>query len=139
MELAEVEAVDDGILKGFGNVAADNFLGESFDDGCFTDTSLADEDGVVLALTDEDVDDLSNLLIAADDGWEGASTGLRGEVAGDGTEHGGWGSGLCWIVGLAFVTGLGKAIIGVKVVGEFVEFGVGDVLFKGGLFHGGEE
>ena len=54
-------------LSGGGTSPAAIRSGEAFDDGRFADAGFAGEDRIVLPAAHEDVDDLANLLIAADD------------------------------------------------------------------------
>ena len=56
---------------------------EAFDDGGLADAGLAGEDRVVLAAAHEDVDDLADLLVAADDGIDLALARPLGEVDGE--------------------------------------------------------
>ncbi len=78
---AHVERDDAAILEAFGDVAAHDALGETFDDGRLADAGLADQDGVVLGAAREDLDDAANFFVAADDGVEFAFAGGGGEVA----------------------------------------------------------
>jgi len=60
-----------------------DFERETFDDGGLADTRFAGEDRVVLPAAREDIDDLANLEIAADDSVELAGLRLGREIVGD--------------------------------------------------------
>ena len=77
---AHVEGDDLLFLQSLRHVAADDALGEAFDDGRLADAGLADEHGVVLGAAGEHLDDAANLLIAADDGVELVLPGHLREV-----------------------------------------------------------
>ena len=79
-EGGQVEGEDGAVLEAFGDVAADDALGEAFDDGGLADAGLADEHGVVLGLAREDADDVADLGVAADDGVELAFAGEFDEI-----------------------------------------------------------
>ena len=66
------------VLQTFRHVAADDPLGQAFDDGRLADTGLADQHGVVLGAARQHLDDAADLLVAADHRIELA---LRGELA----------------------------------------------------------
>ena len=78
---AHVERDDALLLQALGDIAADDALGEAFDDGGLADTGLADQDGVVLGAAGEDLNDAADFGIAADDGVELVLGGGAGEVA----------------------------------------------------------
>ena len=65
------------------HVAGDDAQGEAFDDGRLADARLAGQDRVVLPAAREDVDDLANLEVAADDRIDLALLGALGEVHGE--------------------------------------------------------
>ena len=79
-ECPEVERDDPLLLERLGHVAADDPLGESLGDGRLADARLADEDRVVLGPAGQDLDDATDLVVAADDRVELAGTGFRGQV-----------------------------------------------------------
>lgn len=79
-EGAHVEAEDGAVLEAFGNVAADDAVGEAFDDGGFTDTGVTDEDRVIFSFTGKDSDDTADFFVTADDGIEFAFFDLFDEV-----------------------------------------------------------
>jgi len=80
-EGAHVEGDHALFLQAFGNVAANDALGEALGDGGLADAGLADEDRIVLGAAGEYLDDAPNLFVAADDGVELALGGGLGEVA----------------------------------------------------------
>ena len=80
-ERAHVERDDALVLEPLGHVAADDALGEAFDDGGLADAGLADEHRVVLGAAGQHLDDAADLLVAADDGIELAGARLLDEVA----------------------------------------------------------
>ena len=86
-ERAEVERVELLVLQRLGHIALDDRLGETLDDGGLADAGLADEDGVVLGATGEDLHDPLRLLLAPDHRVElVVARGLR-EVATELVEH----------------------------------------------------
>src|SRR5438034_9657047 len=78
---ADVEGDELLALEPLGDVARDDALRESLDDGGLADARLADEHGVVLGAPREHLDDPADLLVAADDGIELAPSRQVGEVA----------------------------------------------------------
>src|SRR5690606_23139086 len=60
----EVEADDSFVREDVGHVAIGDPLREPFDDRGLADAGLADDDGVVLRLAAEDLDDPLDLLVA---------------------------------------------------------------------------
>ena len=62
------------------HVAVGDALGEAFDHRGLADAGLADEDRVVLAPAHQDVDDLPDFVVAADDRIDLALARLRGQV-----------------------------------------------------------
>jgi hypothetical protein len=76
----EVERDHPLVLQSFRHVAADDPLGEPFDDRRLADPRLADQDGVVLGPSREHLDDPTDLVVPADDGIELAGSCLGGEV-----------------------------------------------------------
>ena len=55
------------VLQAFGHVAADDALGESFDDGGLADARFADQHRVVFGPARQNLDHAADLLVAADD------------------------------------------------------------------------
>ena len=78
---ADVERPDPLALEPLGDVARDDALGESLDDGGLADARVADEHGVVLRPAREHLDDTADLLVAPDDRVELAGLRELGEVA----------------------------------------------------------
>ena len=66
--------------KRLRDVAGDDALRESLDDGGLADAGLADEHGVVLGAPGQHLDDAADLGVAPDDRVELALAGARGEV-----------------------------------------------------------
>ena len=79
---AEIDGDQFLVLELIGHVAADDALGEAFDDGGFADAGFADEDGIVLGAAAEHLHDAADFVVAADDGIEFAEAGGFGEVVG---------------------------------------------------------
>ena len=77
----EVEGDEPSVAQRLGNVAFDDALCQPLDDGGLADAGLADQDGVVLRASREDLDDAADLVVAADDGVELARARERREVA----------------------------------------------------------
>ena len=67
-------------FSGVRHVAGDDAQGEPLDDGRLADAGLAGQDRVVLPPPRQDVDDLPDLEIAADDRVDVALLGAVGEV-----------------------------------------------------------
>ena len=78
----EVEGPHGDVLQRAGNVSLGDAEREPLDDGRLPDAGLAGEDGVVLAAAREDVDDLADLEVAAEDRVDVA--GLRASRQVDG-------------------------------------------------------
>ena len=70
------------------HVAARDALREALDHRGLADAGLAGEDRVVLAAAHQDVDDLADLLVAADDRVDLARLRLRGQVLREAVERG---------------------------------------------------
>ena len=64
---AHVEGEDRLVAQPFRHVAADDALGQPFDDRGLADAGIADQDGVVLGLAGQDLDDPPDLGVPADD------------------------------------------------------------------------
>ena len=77
----EVKRYDALRLQDFGNVAGDDSLRQTFDDGGFADTGLADQDGIVFCAARKNLHYATNLFITADDRIQLASPGKVGEIA----------------------------------------------------------
>ena len=78
---AHVELDEVAVAQGARYVAGHDSLGDTFDDGSFTDARLADEHGVVLGATGQDLDGTTDLVGTADDRVELAGTGEVADVA----------------------------------------------------------
>ena len=68
------------VQENVGDIAGDDAVGEPLRDRGLANARLADEGGVVLGLTAQDLDDPLDLLLAADDRIEFAGTGSVGQV-----------------------------------------------------------
>src|SRR5262249_25164196 len=82
-------ALEEPVLGGAtGDPMPHDALGQSLDDGGLPHSGLADEDGIVLRPSGEDLDHALDLGLAADDGIELALAGELGQVTGELVEHG---------------------------------------------------
>ncbi len=79
----EIERTDGDILQRRWNVTGSDAQSKTFDNGGFADARFTGEDGIVLTAAREDVNDLANLVIAAEDGVNFASFGVRGQINGE--------------------------------------------------------
>lgn len=70
------------ILEGWRYLRCDHLQGEAFDNRRFPDPGFSDQDRVVLASTHEDVDQLPDFTLPADDRVDQAFTGLARQVLG---------------------------------------------------------
>ncbi len=77
---AQVEGDNALVAQDVGHIAVDDAAREAFDDGCFANARLADEHGIVLGPTREDLNDTANFFVAPDDGVELAAAGQFREV-----------------------------------------------------------
>ena len=66
-QCAHIQGEDRLIPQALRHVTLDNPLGQPFGDGRFADAGLADQDGVILRLSGKNADDVSDLIIPADD------------------------------------------------------------------------
>ena len=80
-ERAHVERNDALVFQTFGHVAAHDALRQTFDDRRFADARFADQHRVVFGAAREDLNDATNLFVAADDRIELAALGLEREIA----------------------------------------------------------
>jgi hypothetical protein len=80
--LADIEGHDVLVPEGLRDVAVDDPLGQSFDDGGLADPGLPDQDGVVLGPAGEDLHDPTDLLVPPDDWIELSRPGRVGQVPG---------------------------------------------------------
>ena len=76
----DVEGDELLVLERLGDVARDDALGESLDDGGLADAGLADQHRVVLGAAGEHLADTADLAVAADHGVELALPCTVGEV-----------------------------------------------------------
>ena len=76
----QVERHEALVLQALGNVAFDDAPSQPLDDGGLAHPGLADEHRVVLGAPGEDLDDPTDLLVAADHGVELLAAGLLGQV-----------------------------------------------------------
>ncbi len=83
LQQADVERQDRHALQRLGDVAGDDLLREAFHHRGLADACLAGEDRVVLPPAHQDVDDLADLVVAADDGVHPARARIRREVCGE--------------------------------------------------------
>ena len=77
---ADVQREDPLVHQGLGDVARHDPMREAFGDGRLADAGLADEGGVVLAPSRQDLNDPLDLLLAADHRVEGAGACRLGQV-----------------------------------------------------------
>ena len=78
---SHVERHDLFVLEALGHVAADDALGQAFDDGGLADAGFADQDGVVLGAARQHLDDAADFFVAADHRIELALARELGQVA----------------------------------------------------------
>ena len=78
---AQVERDQPAVLEALGHIARDDPLGQALDDRGLADARLADEHGVVLGPSRENLDHAANLVVASDHRVELALGGGLGEVA----------------------------------------------------------
>ncbi len=78
---AHVEGVNTAAAQRLGDIARDDALGETLDDGGLAHPRLADQDRVVLGSSREHLDHATDLVRAADDGIQLALEGGVGQVA----------------------------------------------------------
>ena len=69
------------VLQVLGYVAAQDSVSQPFDDGCLSGARFADEDGVVLRASRQDLQHTSYLIVASDDGVQLAGPCLVHEIA----------------------------------------------------------
>ena len=83
LEQAEVEGTQDDILERRGNVSLGDPPRQTLDDCGLANARLARKDRVVLAAADQDVDDLADLGLSADDRVDLAFLRSLGQVDGE--------------------------------------------------------
>ena len=79
---ADIEADNPFVLQTFRDIAVDDPLGQTFNNGGFADTGFTDEDGIVLRPPGEDLHDPPDFVIPADNGIEGPFSGQFIEISG---------------------------------------------------------
>jgi len=82
LQQSKIETVQLYVTKSRRHISVAKTKREAFDDGSLADSGLAGEDRVVLATAHENVHDLANLLIAAQDGVDLAGLGIGRQVDG---------------------------------------------------------
>ena len=82
-QLADVERDDFLASQRIGDVAVDDPLRETFDDGRLADAGLADQHGIVLGATRQHLHHPANFLVAPDHGVELSGARRVGKVAGE--------------------------------------------------------
>jgi hypothetical protein len=88
-ERADVERQDALVQQRLRHVAADDAVRQALGDGRLADARLADEGGVVLRPSREDLDDPLDLLLPADDGIQLSCAGGVGQVDAELVDGGG--------------------------------------------------
>ena len=83
LQQADIQRPQRHVLQGRRHIAGGDAPREAFDDRGLTDARLAREDRVVLPAAHEDVDDLADLVVAADDRIDLALPRLLGEIDGE--------------------------------------------------------
>ena len=76
----EIERADGDVLERRRNIACCNTQRKTFDDGGLAHARFTGEDGIVLTATSKNVDDLADLVIAAEDGVDLPGFGIRREI-----------------------------------------------------------
>jgi hypothetical protein len=84
----QVESDDALVAQQFGNIAGNNFLGQSLDDGGLPDPGFPDQHRVVLGAATEDLDDTFDFTDPPDDGVEFVFPGQFGQITAEGFEGG---------------------------------------------------
>ncbi|MOA18091.1 hypothetical protein D3C78_1383790 [compost metagenome] len=87
LQQADVQAAQLDVLERRRHVASDDAQGEPFDHGGLADTGFTGKDRVVLPASHEDIDQLADLFVTADDRVELAASGLFGKVDGKALER----------------------------------------------------
>ncbi len=80
LQCADVEREQPNVAQWRRHVARGDSQREAFDDGRFADAGFAGENRIVLPPPHEDIDNLPDFLVAADDRIDLALAGLLGEV-----------------------------------------------------------
>ncbi len=117
----EVQRHHAAITQQFGHIAFDDFLREPFHNGGLAHTGFAEQHGIVLRATTENLDDPLDFVFAADHRIHLALAGNLREVAAEGAERGGFGA-LLAAFGRSGFAGLFHFILAHGEVGiEFLE------------------
>ena len=82
LEQSHVQRANDYVFERRRNVPRQNTMDKSLDHGSFADPGLAGEDGIVLAAAHEDIDALTDFLVASDNGIDVTFARFFGEVLG---------------------------------------------------------
>ena len=125
----EVERDDFFIAQQFGDVAARDFLRQTFRDGGLADTGLAEQHGIVLRAAAEHLDDAFDFVASADDGVEFAFFGQLGQVPAKRAQGGSFYVLLVAVFGGHFLFGLRRCEVGIEFLEDFVA-GAFDVDFQ---------
>ncbi|MNZ22709.1 hypothetical protein D3C78_398080 [compost metagenome] len=89
LQQAEIQCAHADLLEAVRYIAASNPQCQPFDKSGFTDPWLTNQDRVVLAPATEDVDDLADFIVPAEDGVDPTRPGFGGDVLGELVEDGG--------------------------------------------------
>ena len=84
---ADVQRPQAHVLELRRHVARGDALREALDDGGFSDAGFAGQDGIVLPPSHQDLNELPNLFVAADDRIDFAATRSLGQVDGVASER----------------------------------------------------
>jgi len=68
LQKGEIETVDTDVLERWGHIALSDAQREPFYNRGFSHSRFAGEDGIILAATHQNVDDLADFMIASEDG-----------------------------------------------------------------------
>src|SRR5262249_24321317 len=80
LKQTEIERVKLDILERLGDISANDPQCQAFHDSSFADSCFARENWVILTAAGEDIDDLSDFVVAANNGIDAASLGLGREI-----------------------------------------------------------
>ena len=88
LQQAEVEHAKRDIFQRRWHLASGDAQGQPFDHRGFAHAGSANQDWIVLATAQQDVDALADFIVAADDGVDAAVTGVLGKILGVLIENG---------------------------------------------------